>query len=360
MYIFNILNSHSSFLNAYFKTMKKLRLTSRILIALSALALIATYFLPIWRIELDAPQYPEGLSMQIWLYKLSGDVEIINGLNHYIGMAHIKAEMFPEFTFLVYIVAFYIVLGLLTALLARKSLLTTYLGLMILGGIAALVDFYRWGYQYGHNLDPNAAIQVPGMAYQPPLIGFKQLLNFGAFSIPDTGGWIIVGVGSLVFGVWLCELFFCKVKTIKPLATVGAMIFTFVFLTNCSAQPEPIQFGKDNCHHCKMTLMDKKFGAEVLTQKGKVFKFDDVNCLVNFLNTKELKSTDIAQILIVDFKKTKELILVEKLFFLNSPKLRTPMSSDVAAFSSEKDLTEAQNQFKGEKLNWEQVKELFK
>jgi copper chaperone NosL len=340
--------------------MKKLRLTSRVLIALSALALIATYYLPIWRIELDAPQYPEGLYMQIWLYKLSGDVEIINGLNHYIGMAHIKAEMFPEFTFLVYVVAFYIALGLLTALAARKSLLTTYLALMVLGGIAALVDFYRWGYQYGHNLDPNAAIQVPGMAYQPPLIGFKQLLNFGAFSIPDTGGWIIVGVGALVFGIWVCELFFCKTKIVKPLAMVGAVILLMGMCSACSAQPEPIKFGKDNCHHCKMTLMDTKFGAEILTKKGKVFKFDDVNCLVNFLNTNELKQTEIAQTLLIDFKKTKELTPVEKLFFLNSPKLRTPMSSDVAAFSSEKDLTEAQNQFKGEKLTWEQVKELFK
>jgi copper chaperone NosL len=339
--------------------MKKLRLISRILIALSALALIATYYLPIWRIELDAPQYPEGLVMQIWLYKLSGDVEIINGLNHYIGMAHIKEEMFPEFTFLVYVVAFYIALGLLAALVARKSLLTVYLSLMILGGIAALVDFYRWGYQYGHNLDPNAAIQVPGMAYQPPLIGFKQLLNFGAFSIPDIGGWIIVGVGTLVFAIWVCELFFCKTKTIKPLATVGAMIIGLGFFSACSAQPEPIKFGKDNCHHCKMTLMDTKFGAEILTKKGKIYKFDDVNCVVNFLNTKELKASEIAQTLVVDFKKNKELVLVEKLFFLHSPKLRTPMRSDIAAFSNEKDLTETQKQFKGEKLNWEAVKKLF-
>ena len=70
----------------------------------ASLSLIATYFLPLWRIDLWAPQYPEGLSMQIWLNKLSGQVEIINGLNHYIGMAHIKEEMFPEFKFLSYIV----------------------------------------------------------------------------------------------------------------------------------------------------------------------------------------------------------------------------------------------------------------
>jgi copper chaperone NosL len=61
-----------------------------------------------------------------------------------------------------------------------------------------MIDFYRWNYNYGHDLDPNAPIQVPGMSYQPPIIGYKQLLNFGAYSIPDTGGWIFMGVGLLL------------------------------------------------------------------------------------------------------------------------------------------------------------------
>ena len=61
-----------------------------------------------------------------------------------------------------------------------------------------MYDFWRWEYNYGHNLNPDAAIIVPGMAYQPPLIGFKQLLNFGAYSMPDIGGWIFVSAGALV------------------------------------------------------------------------------------------------------------------------------------------------------------------
>ena len=65
-------------------------------------------------------------------------------------------------------------------------------------GVIAMVDFYRWNYNYGHDLDPNAPIQVPGMSYQPPIIGYKQLLNFGAYSIPDIGGWIFIGVGLML------------------------------------------------------------------------------------------------------------------------------------------------------------------
>ena len=74
---------------------QKLSVASRILVAFSSGALIAVFFLPAWRIDLFAPQYPEGLTMNIWINGLSGDVDIINGLNHYIGMKHITVDMFP-------------------------------------------------------------------------------------------------------------------------------------------------------------------------------------------------------------------------------------------------------------------------
>ncbi|MBL7699068.1 MAG: hypothetical protein JNK79_12965 [Chitinophagaceae bacterium] len=179
--------------------------TSRIIVGIGSLVLIAAYFVPFWSIYLIAPQYPEGLSMQIWLYKLSGQVEIINGLNHYIGMKHIKVEMFPEFDFLVYVFGIFIALGLIVAFVGKRKLLLGYLALFAIGGAAALVDFYQWGYDYGHNLDPHAAIQVPGLSYQPPLIGHKKLLNFDAYSLPDTGAWIIIGVVALFAIVWFAE-----------------------------------------------------------------------------------------------------------------------------------------------------------
>jgi copper chaperone NosL len=79
--------------------MKKLSIISRIILAVASLCIIAAYFFPVWRIDLFAPQYPEGLVMKIWLNKLTGDVEIINGLNHYIGMKKISVEMFPELNY---------------------------------------------------------------------------------------------------------------------------------------------------------------------------------------------------------------------------------------------------------------------
>lgn len=193
-------------------TMKKLKLVSRIVIAISALMLLAAYFVPLWRILMWAPQYPEGLEMKIWIDNITGDVKIISALNHYIGMRHIEVNMFPEFGYMIYIVAVVIAFGILVSIVNRRFMLVSYAILLVTCGIAALVDFNLWGYDYGHNLDPTAAIVVPGMAYQPPVIGTKQLLNFTAFSGPDIGGWIFVVSGVLVIAILVYELYTSRKK----------------------------------------------------------------------------------------------------------------------------------------------------
>ncbi|MBS1579126.1 MAG: hypothetical protein JST29_05750 [Bacteroidetes bacterium] len=176
----------------------KLKPINRLLILICSLGLIAVLFTPIWRIELDAPQYPEGLSLSIHANGLKGNVDIVNGLNHYIGMQTLHNENFIEFTILPYIIGFFIALLILIAIVNKRKFLNIGFILFVLFGIIAMVDFWKWEYDYGHNLSSDAPIKVPGMAYQPPLIGFKQLLNFGAYSIPDIGGWIFIGVGALL------------------------------------------------------------------------------------------------------------------------------------------------------------------
>ncbi|MEP7081125.1 MAG: hypothetical protein ABI784_10375, partial [Ginsengibacter sp.] len=158
----------------------------------------AVLFVPLWQIELSAPQYPEGLVLKMYPNKLGGNVEVINGLNHYIGMKTLHAENFIEFTVLPYIIGFFAAFALLVFFINKKKWLYALFFSFVGFGIIAMIDFYRWNYNYGHDLDPNAPIQVPGMSYQPPLIGYKQLLNFGAYSIPDIGGWIFIGVGLML------------------------------------------------------------------------------------------------------------------------------------------------------------------
>lgn len=186
--------------------MTSLKPISRILLTVASLLMISAYFVPLWQILMWAPQYPEGLEMDIWINTITGDVKIISALNHYIGMKHIEVEMFPEFQYMIYIVGFLIGFGILAVIINKRFMLWAFVLLLVSTGIAALVDFYMWGYDYGHNLDPTAAINIPGMTYQPPLIGTKQLLNFTAFSGPDIGGWIFVGATALIIGTLVFEI----------------------------------------------------------------------------------------------------------------------------------------------------------
>jgi copper chaperone NosL len=193
--------------------MKKI---TKILIIVSSLAMIAAFFTPIWSIDLEAPQYPEGLGMKIWIYKISGDLNTINGLNHYIGMKTIEPDSIKELTIMPYVLGFLIAMGVVTGIAGKKKLLTLWVVIFLIAGAAGGIDFYMWEYDYGHNLDPTAAIIVPGMSYQPPLIGSKQLLNFVAHSYPDTGGFIVIGTGILGVLAMVYESRFNKRKVIKP------------------------------------------------------------------------------------------------------------------------------------------------
>ncbi len=168
---------------------------SRIMVAVAALILILTFFFPLWTIDLNAPQYPEGLGIRIWLDKISGmkpnDLQSINGLNHYIGMKVIDPESIPELKIMPYIIIFMIIFGLFNAYIKSRKLIYIWLILFIILGVIGMYDFYMWEYDYGHQLNPDAPIKVPGMTYQPPLIGSKQLLNISAVSLPSTAAIVI-------------------------------------------------------------------------------------------------------------------------------------------------------------------------
>lgn len=340
--------------------MKKMSPISRILTVIASLALIVTIFLPIWNIDLVAPQYPEGLSMQIWLNKITGQVDIINGLNHYIGMKHIKAEMFPEFTYLVYIVGAFVVLGLLVALIGNRNVLLVFIFLLIASGVLAMYDFYQWGYDYGHNLDPTAAIQVPGLSYQPPLIGKKQLLNFTAVSYPASGGWIIVAAGALFIGAWILDTIRNRKNQSKRHQTnkkysnfsIPFLILALTF-SSCQSSPEPFNYGKDGCHFCKMTIMSPQFGAEIITKKGKVYKFDDMHCLISALKKGSIKQEEIAQNLVINYQKENDFLNAETATYVVSDQIHSPMNSNAAALGNEQAASELHKTVKGQVMNWQ-------
>jgi copper chaperone NosL len=187
----------------------------KLLFVLASLFLFLLFTAPIWRITLEAPQYPGGVTLYIWINKLSGDspgtLQNINILNHYIGMKYIEPDSIPELTYFPYIIIAMAVLGVALGLFAGHRFWIAWLVLLALLGALGIYDFYLWEYDYGHNLAPDAPIKIPGMAYQPPLIGSKMLLNFNAISYPHTGFafvliCFILGVAAVVI----------KMKQLKP------------------------------------------------------------------------------------------------------------------------------------------------
>ncbi|NPA12700.1 MAG: hypothetical protein GXO45_01800 [Aquificae bacterium] len=174
---------------------------SRGLIALASLIMIGVFFKPLWEITLYAPQYKEGLKMIIWVNKIEGgtknDLKNINLLNHYVGMKKIDPDAIPELKILPIVFGFMVLFGFIVALTGNKKLLYTWVVLIIVIGIASLVDFWWWEYDYGHNLNPHAPIKIPGMAYQPPMFGCKDLLNFRACAFPSTGTYLLALSGTL-------------------------------------------------------------------------------------------------------------------------------------------------------------------
>ncbi len=188
---------------------KKLSQNNRYFILGVALLMVLVYFLPLWSVSLSAPQYPETLGMYIYVNDIRGrtpyDIDNINILNHYIGMQKIAADSIPELQFMPYILAYMIVGAIVAFFINRIYMVILGIVNTILVGISGLYDFWRWEYNYGHNLDPNAPIQVPGMSYQPPLLGCKELLNITACSWPHIGGLLLFLVVGILFWIWYRE-----------------------------------------------------------------------------------------------------------------------------------------------------------
>lgn len=330
--------------------------SSRILMLLAALLLLAMYFVPLWRITLDAPQYPDGITMYIWINKITGDSEYtlqnINILNHYVGMKYIEPEAIPELQYFPYIVGSMVILGLLAAFPASRNWrLAWFLALVVLG-VLGMYDFYLWEYDYGHNLSPTAPIKVPGMAYQPPLFGSKMLLNFKASSYPHWGGMamllsIICAMGSL----WMQRKSTPDVakKNLQPASALALLLL----LGSCSTGPQAITYGSEGCQYCKMTIIDTRYGAEWVSTKGKIHKFDAVECLINHLQSQDAEQ--VQSMWVTAFDNPGILVEAPSCKYLISSELPSPMGMNITAFSSTTPAQTQPEEYEGEWYTWSEL-----
>jgi hypothetical protein len=169
----------------------------RVLLLVAVLLLLPAYLVPLYDMTMFAPQYPDGLRLHIYSYKLDGgnrgqDVKEINVLNHYIGMKDLSVADFTEFKWIPFVVGIFVLLSLRAAVLGKAAHLVDLFVLYLYFGLFSLWSFAYKMYWYGHNLDPKAAVRVA--PFMPPLFGYKQLANFEVYSYPAFGSYALLAV----------------------------------------------------------------------------------------------------------------------------------------------------------------------
>lgn len=173
----------------------------RLLLLLSAVLVVAVYVLPLWNMTMFAPQYPEGLRLDIYSYRLTGgnegqDIKEINLLNHYIGMRDLTPEDFTEFKWMPFVVG---ALGLLFLRAAVHGTMAALLDVVMLYLYFALFSLWSFAWKlwsYGHNLSEKAAVKVA--PFMPPVFGRKQLANFEVYSYPAAASYALLAVAVLL------------------------------------------------------------------------------------------------------------------------------------------------------------------
>jgi hypothetical protein len=179
-----------------------LRRRSRLLLVALVAPLLLSFLFPLWRISMRAPQYPDGLQMDIYSHELVGgndghDVREINTLNHYIGMRTITRDELRDLDWLPF---GFVGLALLALRAAAIGNVRTLVDLSMIAGFMSVVAFGRFVYvlwDYGHNLDPTAPVDID--PFMPVVIGSKRIANFTTYSMPHLGS---VLVGAFTTGVW--------------------------------------------------------------------------------------------------------------------------------------------------------------
>ncbi|RSK26600.1 hypothetical protein EJF36_06870 [Bacillus sp. HMF5848] len=180
---------------------KKLSVPSMILLFVAAACMFISIFFPWWGMRFFAPQYPEGLDIIVYPYKMEGDISIINGLNHYIGMKPFSEENFPELSFLPYIIGGFAIITMIVGLLRSRKLLYVLISLSGVGGILGIYDIHRWLKDFGTDLDPMAPIEIA--PFVPPVLGENTLANFITHSYFTYGSFIVgFAILLLIVPLW--------------------------------------------------------------------------------------------------------------------------------------------------------------
>lgn len=149
-----------------------------------------------------------------------------------------------------------------------------------------------------------------------------------------------------------------KLKMLK--FNMNIVLLSLIVLLACSKEITPIEYGKDQCEHCRMTLTDKKFGAEIITKKGKAIKFDAAECMLNYIREKKIEENEVDKYLVINLTKPGTFIDAVNASYLISDKLRSPMGENISSFADKSEADIYLKNFGGEMYNWDELINRFK
>lgn len=141
-----------------------------------------------------------------------------------------------------------------------------------------------------------------------------------------------------------------KVSTMKTV-----LIGLLTTLVACAVEAQPINFGQDQCHFCKMTIVDKQFAAQCVTKKGKQFKYDATECMVNELQKTGMESD--MQIMLVSNYSGGRMLAAANATYLICPKIKSPMGAFLSAFATQEEGFKARKEHGGEVYTWKTLNE---
>src|SRR5690606_34121034 len=253
--------------------------------------------------------------------------------------------------------------GLLAAAMGTIRAARWWLVWYGLFAVLGMSDFYRWLYKFGNTVDPRAAITMEG--YTPPMLGTSQFMNFYITAWPSWGaaalaGGMILGILAFLFGLWRLRARghgadhrseAGRAQSVgssppstpqpsTPLSTLRSLVLVAVsaalVLSACSApKPAALVVGGDTCAFCGMLVSDPRFAAQVVTDKGKTYLFDAIECFVAFMAEEVVPADQVHSTWVVEFDRPGQWIPASDAYYLQAVELHSPMGANLAAFRTQ-------------------------
>ncbi len=133
------------------------------------------------------------------------------------------------------------------------------------------------------------------------------------------------------------------------------ILFIITYVSGCSKEPVPIHFGEDGCSYCRMIISDQRFGGELLTSKGKAYKFDSIECMAAYIIKDKKETENVYRLWTIDFNNPETFIDASQAWYLHSKELKSPMGANLSSFKNHDAVKSMQSTYAGKAIRWQEV-----